>query len=406
MAGLLDALQSDSGLLGLYLMAAGSAKPQRTSLGEGLLGGVQMMQQQQEKRRQQAMQEEDRKQRGLLQGLQMDEMRAQIAQRTAAQQAAQAAASRRGGFLDSINPNSGPAMPFNPAAALQAGLRPEEMKALAPGEQESPFGKVNPGDYTPESVAEFAATRDFTRLRKPDAKPSLNDLIVMGPDGKPMLNQLLLDAKRKIASAGASNISQSYGAPVAGIGPDGNPLFFQPAKGGGTPSIIPGVAPPKADKALTEAQAKATVFQSQMAAAEAELKKVERDPSKLTAQADIALAGSPLNILASQPAQQARQAQEQWAESFLRFKTGAASTEEEVKRNVKTFFPQQGDKPDVIAQKARMRAQAQQDIAIAAGSKPPTGQASGSATTVVRTGKDAQGRKVQQMSDGSIRYAD
>lgn len=44
--GLLDGLQTDEGLLGLYLMAAGSAKPQRTSLGEGLLGAFQMQQQQ------------------------------------------------------------------------------------------------------------------------------------------------------------------------------------------------------------------------------------------------------------------------------------------------------------------------------------------------------------------------
>ena len=198
-------------------------------------------------------------------------------------------------------------------------------------------------------------------------------------------------------------VSVSYGQPVAGVDASGNPVFFQPAKGGGAPSIVPGVVPPKADKALTEAQAKATVFQSQMVAAENEFATVVRDPSKLSSQADIALAGSPANILASSAAQRARQAQEQWAESFLRFKTGAASTEEEVRRNVKTFFPQQGDKPEVIEQKARMRQQAQQDIAIAAGAKPPPAPGGGAAS-VVRTGRDAQGRKVQQMSDGSIRY--
>jgi hypothetical protein len=168
--GLLDSLGSDDGMLGLYLLAAGAAKPQRTSLGEGLLGGMQLMQQQRQGREDRAARDEERKQRGLFQSMQIQQMQQAQQERAAAQQAAQAAASRRGGFLDSINPQSGPAMPYNPAAALQAGLRPEEMKALAPGEQESPFGKVNPGDYTPESVAEFAATRDFTRLRKAEAQ--------------------------------------------------------------------------------------------------------------------------------------------------------------------------------------------------------------------------------------------
>jgi len=40
-------------------------------------------------------------------------------------------------------------------------------------------------------------------------KPDLNSLIVMGPDGRPMVNRQLLDAKREIARAGATNVSVS-----------------------------------------------------------------------------------------------------------------------------------------------------------------------------------------------------
>ena len=50
MQGLLDALGSDQGLLGLALLSAGSAKPVRTGLGEGLLGGLQLVQQQRAQR--------------------------------------------------------------------------------------------------------------------------------------------------------------------------------------------------------------------------------------------------------------------------------------------------------------------------------------------------------------------
>jgi hypothetical protein len=175
------------------------------------------------------------------------------------------------------------------------------------------------------------------------------------------------------AKAGASSVS--YGAPMAGTDPHGNPVFFQPARGGGAPAIVPGVSPPKKDSALTEAQAKAATFMSQMRAAEQELAGVPIDPTKLWSQIDVGLAGGLTNVAASPAAQRARQAQEQWAESFLRFKTGAAATADEVRGNVRTFFPQPGDSPEVIAQKKRAREQAAQDIAFAAGAagqqKPP-----------------------------------
>jgi hypothetical protein len=163
-------------------------------------------------------------------------------------------------------------------------------------------------------------------------------------------------------------VSVSYGSPVAGTDQAGNPVFFQPDKGGGAPAIVPGVRPPKADKPLTESQAKAAVYKAQMDASEKELATIPIDQTKLASQLDVGMAsGTWTNPAASPVAQRARQAQEQWAEVFLRFKTGAASTEAEVKRNVRTFFPQPGDSKEVIEQKARMRKQASHDIGLAAG---------------------------------------
>lgn len=123
-------------------------------------------------------------------------------------------------------------------------------------------------------------------------------------------------------------------------------------------------------KPLTESQAKATAFQSQMIGAENNIKQLESkgfNPTSLQSQAALKVAGGPLNIAASPATQQYKQAQEQWAEAYLRFKTGAAATEAEVQRNIKTFFPQFGDKPEQIAQKADARAQAEKDIGFAAG---------------------------------------
>lgn len=172
--------------------------------------------------------------------------------------------------------------------------------------------------------------------------------------------------------AGASNTSVSYGAPVAAVDSFGNPVFFQPDKGGGAPAIVPGVAPPKNEKPMTEAQAKAATFKSQMEAAEKELQTVPINPSSIASQLDVMLAGGVTNPFASSNAQRARQAQEQWSESFLRFKTGAAATKDEVLLNVRTFFPQPGDSKAVVEQKGRMRKQAMKDIEFAASGKAPS----------------------------------
>jgi hypothetical protein len=86
-------------------------------------------------------------------------------------------------------------------------------------------------------------------------------------------------------------------------------------------------------------------------------------PGATTSQAQVELAGTPLRALANPLAQRAQQSQAQWAESYLRYKTGAAATEGEVKRNINTFFPKIGETdPKVIEQKARMRKQAEEDV--------------------------------------------
>ena len=212
-----------------------------------------------------------------------------------------------------------------------------------------------------------------------------------------------LDFQLSQKRAGASSTSVSYGSPMAGVDARGNPVFFQPSKDGGAPAIVPGVSPPKADKPLTESQAKAAAFASQMLAAEQALQGSGTDGAKLSDQVQTRIAQGAGNFLVTPEVQKTRQAQEQWAEAFLRFKTGAAATEGEVIRNVRTYFPQPGDSAEVVAQKAEMRKQAAHDVRINAGNAqiesvvPQKKQ-------VVRTGMQ-NGRKVVQYADGTIEYA-
>ena len=157
----------------------------------------------------------------------------------------------------------------------------------------------------------------------------------------------------------------NLGSPVAGVNEKGEPVFFQPSKTGGQAVLVPGIKPLQEPKAPTESQAKAQTFYSQMTSASKELQDLQDkgfDPTSIKNQAQVNLAGTPIRAIVSPEAQGARQAQEQWAESFLRIKTGAAATREEVLRNVATFFPQVGDSQQVIEQKARARKQAEQDV--------------------------------------------
>jgi hypothetical protein len=130
----------------------------------------------------------------------------------------------------------------------------------------------------------------------------------------------------------------------------------------------------KANKAggkdLTESQGKASAFQSQMVSASNAVNTLEGqgfDPTSFKSQTAVKLAGGVANPAIPVAAQQYKQAQDQWSEAYLRFKTGAAATEPEVVRNNRTFFPVFGDKPEQIAQKAAAREQAERDIGIAAG---------------------------------------
>jgi hypothetical protein len=123
-------------------------------------------------------------------------------------------------------------------------------------------------------------------------------------------------------------------------------------------------------KDLTESQGKASAFQSQMVSASNAVNTLEKqgfDPTSFKSQTAVRLAGGVANPAIPVAAQQYKQAQDQWSEAYLRFKTGAAATEPEVVRNNRTFFPVFGDKPEQIAQKAAAREQAERDIGIAAG---------------------------------------
>ena len=219
----------------------------------------------------------------------------------------------------------------------------------------------------------LAAKGDFSKVADViTPKPAENDYerYALAYKEKPFA-QLTAPEKQEIikqvqADKQAQATQINLGSPVAGVDAQGNPVFFQPSKAGGQAVIVPGIKPLQEPKAPTESQAKAQTFYSQMTSASDELKGLESEgfrPGTLGGQIGVSLAGTKGRMFADPLAQRALQAQQQWAESYLRIKTGAAATEQEVKRNIETFFPKFGETdPSVIQQKERARAKAEQDV--------------------------------------------
>lgn len=103
----------------------------------------------------------------------------------------------------------------------------------------------------------------FSETPKPEAAPSsVREYQFARDQGyKGSFQQWVIDQKRAGASSNSTNVT--YGAPVAGIGPDGSPVFFQPPnRAGEPPQIIPGIQPPKMAEDIREReQQRATTIQ-------------------------------------------------------------------------------------------------------------------------------------------------
>lgn len=125
--------------------------------------------------------------------------------------------------------------------------------------------------------------------------------------------------------------------------------------------FIPLENPPKSLK-LTESEAKNSLYLGQMREASAALEGLNVGP------VGVAMTSTPYtNWMVGDASQRAGQAQRQWAEAYLRAKTGAAATAGEVDNNVRTFFPVVGDSEATIKRKAEARKAAEMGMELPAG---------------------------------------
>lgn len=130
-------------------------------------------------------------------------------------------------------------------------------------------------------------------------------------------------------------------------------------------------APPSGAMKPTDSERMAKGYHDRMAEAEGIMSGIGQKgaPTASTAAASqVPIMGNwAERVMMTPEQQQYRQAQEDWVRSKLRKESGAVIAKEEMDQEIRTYFPQIGDSPEVIAQKARARQTAIKAMRDAAG---------------------------------------
>lgn len=387
--GLLDWIGTPAGQGLLTAVAAGMAGARRgapvNTIGAGLLGGLQGYANAQD----QQMQAKRYDQQNKLFDAQMQNIQAQADAKKAAQEQARL----QQGYLSTVGRVTSPVVgaepnKFDPMKWLSLGGSVEDAKALS---SSGNWGKSAIKDYkevrNPDGSVSIVGFDEYGNQMNTGATPFKDAKIhdfggYLGAIDPVSLKTTRLGNKSMTPGEAAVNQRAKDAALAASQAvtyqqdAEGNfvalPTRVQPGSiVRGSPVVAgPGMSPLKGaqkDGKLTESEAKATLYLGQMQSATDTLNKLTTD-NKTADPWQVALTGNiGGNILAPESAQQIGQAQNQWSEAYLRQKTGAAATKQEIDLNNRTFFPQVGDSDAVIKQKAAMRAQAERDMTIPAG---------------------------------------
>ena len=157
---------------------------------------------------------------------------------------------------------------------------------------------------------------------------------------------------------------------------EGGAVAFNPRTGTATPVLTPTGTPLQSGRPLTEAQAKGTLFATRAAAADQVLNDIGQggkvQPGILKRAGESLpfvgeSVGAMLNVTQSPQQQQVEQAQRDFVNAILRQESGASISPSEFANAQRQYFPQPGDSPQVIAQKAANRRNAVAGLTVQAG---------------------------------------
>lgn len=170
------------------------------------------------------------------------------------------------------------------------------------------------------------------------------------------------DFMNERARSGASTTTVSYGAPVAGVDEKGNQVFFQPAKGGGAPSIVKGVRP--APEGMKEGQAKEAGFADRIAQSTPFFDTAEPPTVSQGIKSNVPLAG---NAMLTPESRQWYQNERNFINAVLRRESGATIQPHEFAEARQQYIPQPFDDPGTKEMKRRNRETVMRAVARGAG---------------------------------------
>lgn len=189
------------------------------------------------------------------------------------------------------------------------------------------------------------------------------------PQGMRLLQQRL--SKEATHAPPASTVVM--GSPNFFTDPQGQTWAVQTSNRAGVgPQITPlpkGLSQPGNEKPPTEAERTSSGYALRMIEAENTLSTLPQD-SQMPGMGEYIVGGvsdTAANFMRSPDRQQSRQAQEDWVRAKLRKESGAVIGEDEMSREISTYFPMPGDGPQVIEQKAKARRTAIQAMETSAG---------------------------------------
>jgi len=242
--------------------------------------------------------------------------------------------------------------------------------------------QVLAGSRTAADIGRSQAAVEAKPLYHADPSGAVLDLFSGGLDTNNPMAKSTIALRGEQAGAQRANAAQSYAsadssrataAKTRAETEAGAKGTYDPTRGvivdvrGGTarPVLGPDGQPMGAkDKDLTDAQAKANLFGSRMMEADKVIASMAGKYSPAAVNSKVAAGEIPViggvaglvgNKMLSESSQQVEQAQRDFINAVLRRESGAAIAPSEFANAAKQYFPQPGDKPATLAQKARNR---------------------------------------------------
>jgi len=231
------------------------------------------------------------------------------------------------------------ALKINTEAARQFGFDDQAIQAITAAAMRDP------------KFASKLALEEYKRLSK--GRAEAKDVIAKE---RAMAQAMGMDVgdylKQKMNKSGVNVQVNNYGEPKPVTLPSGEQAMVRFSK---DPNAAPIVTP--FASSTTDTEQMTAGYASRMREAEKVISAMgaKGNPTWGAVMAG-GLAGEPGRAVVSSPEQQQhRQAQEDWVRSKLRKESGAVIAEEEMDREIRTYFPMPWDKPETIEQKRKAR---------------------------------------------------